>query len=197
MNLDQIATKCFILALFIRDDGQRLLLGDGYYDFNQKLQHFQANTIANDVVETQTAPPSKGAEAISRTRQPSRKSSKSSQNTASRSTSRTQTTTNTQRTLRGTKSTPTSPESRSTRPREEASSGTNSAQYQTAQAISGRRAEASKISSRSQALIPHGQSGRFKVEHRIQRSRTSRQGRPSHGKDSCQQDRRSQSTWQR
>ena len=53
MNLDQIATKCFILALFIRDDGQRLLLGDGYYDFNQKLQHFQANTIANDVVEIQ------------------------------------------------------------------------------------------------------------------------------------------------
>lgn len=53
MNLDQIATKCFILALFIRDDGQRLLLGDGYYDFNQKLQHFQSNTIANDVVEIQ------------------------------------------------------------------------------------------------------------------------------------------------
>lgn len=53
MNLDQIATKCFILALFIRDDGQRLLLGDGYYDFNQKLQHFQANTIANDIVEIQ------------------------------------------------------------------------------------------------------------------------------------------------
>ena len=53
MNLDQITTKCFILALFIRDDGQRLLLGDGYYDFNQKLQHFQANTIANDVVELQ------------------------------------------------------------------------------------------------------------------------------------------------
>ena len=53
MNLDQIATKCFILALFIRDDGERLLLGDGYYDFNQKLQHFQSNTIANDVVEIQ------------------------------------------------------------------------------------------------------------------------------------------------
>lgn len=53
MNLDQIATKCFILALFIRDDGQRLLLGDGYYDFNQKLQHFQGNTIANDIVEIQ------------------------------------------------------------------------------------------------------------------------------------------------
>lgn len=53
MNLDQIATKCFILALFIRDDGQRLLLGDGYYDFSQKLQHFQANTIANDIVEIQ------------------------------------------------------------------------------------------------------------------------------------------------
>ena len=53
MNLDQIATKCFILALFIRDDGERLLLGDGCYDFNQKLQHFQGNTIANDIVEIQ------------------------------------------------------------------------------------------------------------------------------------------------
>lgn len=53
MNLDQIATKCFILALFIRDDGERLLLGDGFYDFKSNLQHFQANTIANDVVELQ------------------------------------------------------------------------------------------------------------------------------------------------
>ena len=50
MNLDQIATKCFILALFIRDDGQRLLLGDGFYDFKSNLQHFQGNTIANDIV---------------------------------------------------------------------------------------------------------------------------------------------------
>lgn len=53
MNLDQIATKCFILALFIRDDGERLLLGDGFYDFKDNLQHFQANTIANDIVELQ------------------------------------------------------------------------------------------------------------------------------------------------
>lgn len=53
MNLADITTKCFILALFIRDDGERLLLGDGFYDFKSNLQHFQANTIANDVVELQ------------------------------------------------------------------------------------------------------------------------------------------------
>lgn len=55
MNLDQIATKCFILALFIRDDGQRLLLGDGFYEFKQKLQHFQPNTLENDIVPLQGA----------------------------------------------------------------------------------------------------------------------------------------------
>lgn len=53
MNLDQITTKCWILALFIRDDGERLLLGDGYFDFKDSLQHFQPNTFANDIVELQ------------------------------------------------------------------------------------------------------------------------------------------------
>lgn len=53
MNLDQITTKCYILALFIRDDGERLLLGDGFYEFTQKLQHFQPNTYENDIVPLQ------------------------------------------------------------------------------------------------------------------------------------------------
>jgi len=53
MNLDQITTKCWILALFERDDGERLLLGDGWFDFKDSLQHFRPNTFANDVIELQ------------------------------------------------------------------------------------------------------------------------------------------------
>ena len=53
MNLNDIETKCFILALFIRDDGERLLLGSGDYEFSEKLQHFKANTFQKDVVELQ------------------------------------------------------------------------------------------------------------------------------------------------
>lgn len=53
MNLDQISIKNFILALFKRDDGERILLGSGAYEFDAELQHFAANIIANDVVEKQ------------------------------------------------------------------------------------------------------------------------------------------------
>lgn len=53
MNLDQIERKCFILALFIRDDGERFLLGSGAYEFKDSQLHFVANTYANDVVEVQ------------------------------------------------------------------------------------------------------------------------------------------------
>jgi hypothetical protein len=53
VNLDQITTKNFILALFKRDDGERILLGAGLYEFKDGLQHFQPNTIANDIVEKQ------------------------------------------------------------------------------------------------------------------------------------------------
>lgn len=55
MNLDQISTKCWILALFERDDGERFLLGDGWFDFKDSLRHFQPNTIASDIVELQGA----------------------------------------------------------------------------------------------------------------------------------------------
>jgi hypothetical protein len=53
MNLDQIQTQCFILALFIREDGERFLLGSGAYEFKDSQLHFAANTYANDVVEVQ------------------------------------------------------------------------------------------------------------------------------------------------
>lgn len=53
MNLDQIQTKCFILSLFIRDDGERFLLGSGAYEFKDSQLHFVANTYKNDIVEVQ------------------------------------------------------------------------------------------------------------------------------------------------
>lgn len=53
MNLDQIETKCFILALFIRDDGERFLLGSRAYEFVDSQLHFTANAYQNDIVEVQ------------------------------------------------------------------------------------------------------------------------------------------------
>lgn len=53
MNLDQISPQGFILALFIRDDGERFLLGSGAYEFNEKQLHFTANSYANDIIEVQ------------------------------------------------------------------------------------------------------------------------------------------------
>lgn len=53
MNLDQIQPQCFIMSLFIRDDGERFLLGSGAYQFNKKQLHFVANSYQNDLVEVQ------------------------------------------------------------------------------------------------------------------------------------------------
>ena len=53
MNLKDITTKCFIMALIIRDDGERLLLGSGRYEFKEDQKHFAANAFSNDVVEVQ------------------------------------------------------------------------------------------------------------------------------------------------
>lgn len=53
MNLDQITLQGYILALFIRDDGERFLLGSGAYEFNKKQLHFFANDYQNDIVEVQ------------------------------------------------------------------------------------------------------------------------------------------------
>ena len=44
---------CYILALIKRDDGERLLLGSGFYEFSSGLKHFNPNQFANDVVELQ------------------------------------------------------------------------------------------------------------------------------------------------
>lgn len=44
---------CYILALIKRDDGERLLLGTGYYEFTSGQKHFNPNSFANDVVELQ------------------------------------------------------------------------------------------------------------------------------------------------
>lgn len=53
MNLDQITSPGFILALFIRDDGERFLLGTGAYEFKESQLQFLANSYVNDVVEVQ------------------------------------------------------------------------------------------------------------------------------------------------
>lgn len=46
---------CYILALIKRDDGERLLLGSGFYEFTKEQKHFNPNLFANDVVELQGA----------------------------------------------------------------------------------------------------------------------------------------------
>lgn len=53
MNLNDITNQGFILALFIRDDSQRFLLGSGAYEFKEDQLHFSANSMTNDIVEVQ------------------------------------------------------------------------------------------------------------------------------------------------
>lgn len=53
MAIKDINLTGYILALFIRDDNERFLLGNGYYEFKDTQLHFAANTIANDIVEVQ------------------------------------------------------------------------------------------------------------------------------------------------
>lgn len=55
MSVVSVKPKDFILALFIRDDNERFLLGDNGYDFMDSQLHFAANTIENDEVEKQGA----------------------------------------------------------------------------------------------------------------------------------------------
>lgn len=52
-DVQNVDSKCWILALFIRSDGERFLLGDGNYEFLDGLQHFSANEFVNDTVEVQ------------------------------------------------------------------------------------------------------------------------------------------------
>ena len=56
--MDELATfetKNYILALVIRSDDERLLLGDGAFEFKESQLHFLSDTYANDVVELQGA----------------------------------------------------------------------------------------------------------------------------------------------
>ena len=53
MSIAGIDTKCYILALFVRDDNKRFLLGSGHYEFQDSQLHFSANSIENDVVNVQ------------------------------------------------------------------------------------------------------------------------------------------------
>lgn len=51
--ITSVTPACWILALFVRDDNERFLLGSGAYEFKEKQQHFNANSIENDIVEIQ------------------------------------------------------------------------------------------------------------------------------------------------
>lgn len=51
--IKDITTQCWILALFVRDDGERILLGSGNYEFREKQMHFYANRYVNDTVDIQ------------------------------------------------------------------------------------------------------------------------------------------------
>lgn len=48
-----ITSKCWIMALFIRDDGERLLLGDGAYMFKNTQQYFAGNNVSSTTVNVQ------------------------------------------------------------------------------------------------------------------------------------------------
>lgn len=48
-----IESRCWILAMFIREDGKRLLLGDGAYEFGSKQQHFAPNKISSTTIDVQ------------------------------------------------------------------------------------------------------------------------------------------------
>lgn len=53
MSVKGVESQCFIMALFIRNDGERLLLGDGMYEFKQGQKHFAANTVSNTTIDVQ------------------------------------------------------------------------------------------------------------------------------------------------
>ena len=51
--ITSVTPACWILALFVRDDNERFLLGSGAYEFKESQQHFEANTIENDIIQVQ------------------------------------------------------------------------------------------------------------------------------------------------
>lgn len=52
-DVQGVNERNWILTLFIRDDGERFLLGDGAYEFKDTQKHFTAPTVENDTVEVQ------------------------------------------------------------------------------------------------------------------------------------------------
>lgn len=48
-----ITSECWILTMFIREDGQRFLLGSGNFAFKDSQQHFAADSILSDIVDVQ------------------------------------------------------------------------------------------------------------------------------------------------
>lgn len=53
MSIASVKSQCFIITLFIRDDGARFVLGDGYYEFKEGQQHFSPNEIDNTIINVQ------------------------------------------------------------------------------------------------------------------------------------------------
>lgn len=53
MGVLNVTSECWIIAIVIREDGERLLLGSGDYVFKDSQQHFKADKIVNDVVDVQ------------------------------------------------------------------------------------------------------------------------------------------------
>lgn len=53
MAIFSLSSAQYIYALFIRDDGEKFVLGVDNYPFSEKQQHFKANTISNDTIELQ------------------------------------------------------------------------------------------------------------------------------------------------
>lgn len=52
-NVRGVDAKCWIVALIIRSDKERLLLGDGGFEFTDAQQHFTPDTFSNTVIDVQ------------------------------------------------------------------------------------------------------------------------------------------------
>lgn len=53
MSVKGITSQNWIIALFVRDDNEKFVLGSGGYEFKDDMLHFTANTMVNDTVEIQ------------------------------------------------------------------------------------------------------------------------------------------------
>lgn len=55
MSVKGVNAQCFIMALFIRNDGARLLIGGGMYEFKNGQKHFAPNSVSNTTIDVQGA----------------------------------------------------------------------------------------------------------------------------------------------